>query len=74
LQHKDVTHYQASLARKLSTLVRILRKAGFVAKVKQLIDSRNKQAKKDVFRDDYKEVEKNTLSKQMVPGDKSANL
>jgi len=32
LQHRDVTHYQALLARKLSTLVRILRKAGFVAK------------------------------------------
>jgi len=28
LQHRDVTYYQALLARKLSTLVRILRKAG----------------------------------------------
>jgi len=64
-------HYQPSLACKLSTLLRILRKADLVAKVKHLIDSRNKQAKKDVFRDDYKkEVGKKTLSKQMVPGDK----
>jgi len=33
LPRRDVTHYQALLARKLSALVRILRKAGFAAKV-----------------------------------------
>ena len=32
LQHRDVTHYQALLVRMLPTLVRILRKAGFVVK------------------------------------------
>ena len=33
MQHRDVTHYQALLACKLFTLVRNLKKAGFVAKV-----------------------------------------
>jgi len=33
LQHRDVMHYQALLEHELSTLVRTLRKAGFVANV-----------------------------------------
>jgi len=33
LQHRILTHYQVLLAYKLSTQVRILRKAAFVAKV-----------------------------------------
>jgi len=55
----------------LSTLLRILRKDDLAAKVKHLIDSKNKQVKKDVFCDDYKkDIDKKTFSKQTVPGDK----
>jgi len=44
-------------------------------KATHVIDSRNRQSQKNIFRDDYKkEVENKTLLKQMVAGDKYANI
>jgi len=44
-------------------------------KVKYLIDSRNRQVKKNEFHEDYKKkIENKTLLKQVVAGDKCANI
>jgi len=54
----------------LSTLVRILRKAGFAVKVCHLTDSKNRKAKIRFCEDYKKEIENKTLLKQTVPADK----